>query len=220
MSGSNHGYGILMGDIVRSEAAGPVDRLHRIFNAAVDDCNDRHADVLSSRLTITLGDEFQGLTRTLNAAAVLARSLRLKLLADKVECRFAIGMEYLQTPLNPDRAWNMMGLGLSATRQKLNEKRTDTLYRFVLPDHPELERLFEALGAGLTFLERSWTPRQLQDIASTLEGRKPAEIAHARQVKPHTVYKVLRTGELDLYEMQWHALLEALTMLDRQYVLP
>ena len=57
-------YGVLMGDLVRSERAPAPEALHDAFNRAVAQENRRHADVIVSPLTITLGDEFQGLVAT------------------------------------------------------------------------------------------------------------------------------------------------------------
>ncbi|TMV59141.1 hypothetical protein FGG78_35990, partial [Thioclava sp. BHET1] len=52
---------VLMGDIVRSETSLAPDLLYARFNAAIDALNQDHAGSLASPLTITLGDEFQGL---------------------------------------------------------------------------------------------------------------------------------------------------------------
>ncbi|MFD2783785.1 SatD family protein [Novosphingobium pokkalii] len=49
-----------MGDIVNSSDAPSANGLHRTFNMAVEEANRRHAKDILSRLTITLGDEFQG----------------------------------------------------------------------------------------------------------------------------------------------------------------
>lgn len=210
-------HAVLMGDIVGSESATSVERLHDIFNDTIDRSNRARHDVLASPLTITLGDEFQGLTSTLRDAAALARDIRLELLVERFDCRFAIGVAKLETPLNADRAWNMMAPGLARTREKLNEKRTNTLYRFSFPEHPAVETLLEALGAGLTSIERRWTMQQLHDISESLRGRTPAEIARRRNVSAHSVYKVRSTGEFELYHLQWHAMIEALGVLDLQY---
>jgi hypothetical protein len=54
--------------IVGSERARSVKTVHRVFNKAIDFANERYADGIESPLTITLGDEFQGLLRTLSHA--------------------------------------------------------------------------------------------------------------------------------------------------------
>lgn len=210
-------YAVVMGDLVSSEDNASREAFHRLFNEAVDRQNRVHRDVLASPLTITLGDEFQGLVGSLERAVHVVRDVRLDLLSYGVECRFAIGATRLYTPLNRDRAWNMMVRGLSRTREKLNEKRTSTLYRFALPNEPAIESVLEALGAGLTSIERRWTEQQRRDITESLSGRRPSEIARRRNVSVHSVYKVRGSGDFDLYVVQWQAMIEALTHLDTLY---
>ena len=204
-----------MGDLVHSERSGAVAALHEVFNAAVERQNQERRDVLASPLTITLGDEFQGLATSLAAAGPMVRDMRLELLGQGIDCRFAIGIVGLKTPLNTQRAWNMMGSGLAETREKLEEKRTTTLYRFAFAEARLIECLLEALGAGLTAIERRWTPQQRQDIAATLAGASAAEIAERRKVSAHSVYKVRASGEFDLYASHWKAIDGALAQLDR-----
>lgn len=205
-----------MGDLVRSESSAAIDKLHSHFNNAVDRQNDERRAMLASPLTITLGDEFQGLMMSFLEAASAARAMRLELLGRGIECRFVIGAVSLRTPLNDTRAWNMMGPGLSAARAKLNDKRLSSLYRFSFPTDLPLERLLDAVGASLTAIERRWTETQRIDVLAALDGLSAADIAERRNVSVHTIYKVQRSGELDLYMMQWHAVHEALAEIDRK----
>lgn len=207
---------VLMGDLVASEKAGSPIALHELFNRAIAHQNrEAKADILSP-LTITLGDEFQGLVRTMTAGLPIMQKLRFELLQNGLECRFALGASKLQTPVNRKRAWNMMGVGLAATREKLNEKKTETLYRFYVPGNRASEAALEALGAGLTSIERRWTPQQLHDIAGLMSGKSVQEIARYRNVSAHSVYKVRSSGDFDLYLLQWNAIAEVLEDLDRE----
>src|SRR4051794_24660165 len=112
---------VLMGDLIESEAAADVARLHMTFNRAIHHMNERTAESLVSPLTITLGDEFQGLFKTLSGGLRTMRQLRFELLAQHVPCRFALGVARLETPVATESAWNMMGPGLAQTRAKLSE---------------------------------------------------------------------------------------------------
>lgn len=203
-----------MGDLVGSERDPDISTLHARFNAAIERQNEVFGERLASPLTITLGDEFQGLASSLTTAAEIARELRFDLMNDAIDCRFAIGLADIQTPINRQRAWNMMGPGLASTRERLNEKRSDTFYRFDMPGHPALEGLLEASGASLTAIERRWTDTQRLDIQALLRGSAPVEIARRRNVSVHTIYKVRSSGDFDLYLLHWNAILKALAELD------
>ncbi|WP_010140517.1 SatD family protein [Oceanicola sp. S124] len=209
-------HAVLMGDIVQSERALSARALHAAFNAAIDAQNAAHAGALASPLTITLGDEFQGLTRSLSSALPILRALRFGLKQDGVDCRFVLGVVQLQTAVNPERAWNMMGPGLARAREKLQLKTPVTLYRFSLPEAAGTETLLEAIGAGMTAIETGWTDRQRQDIEALLSGLTPKELAARRGVGVHSIYKVRSSGSYDAYEMQWKALESTLAALDMQ----
>jgi hypothetical protein len=207
---------VIMGDLVRSESSLPVDLLHERFNTAVDDQNVAHANALLSPMTITLGDEFQGLVRSLEQAVMIARDLRFQLLSDGIDCRFVVGLAKIKTPINSQKAWNMMGPGLSRAREKLNQKKSDQFYRFSISDSPVMELMLDALGAGLSATERDWTDQQRKDISALMSGLSPTELARQRNVSVHSIYKVRSSGNFDTYVLQWHAISEALTSLDKQ----
>lgn len=207
-------YAVVMGDLVSSERAHPPEYLYDRFNAAINQQNTAFKASLASPLTITLGDEFQGLTISLATALLVARALRFQLLSDGIECRFAIGLVEPKTPVNTDRAWNMMGPGLARTRKKLNEKRAQSLYRFAVTDDALLETALEALGAGVTMIERRWTDQQRQDITALLAGASAADIANQRNVSVHSIYKVRASGDFDTYTMQSHAIQDILAHID------
>lgn len=215
MGTTGNRHAVIMGDLVGSEASLPTDELHALFNRAVDEQSAAHAAALVSPLTITLGDEFQGLVTSLAVAALIARDLRLQLLAGRVDCRFVIGLVEIKTPLNPDKAWNMMGPGLARAREKLNQKKADHFYRFSLEEAPVTELLLDALGVGLSVIERGWTEQQRNDISALLGGLSPADLAQRRAVSVHSIYKVRASGEYDSYRTQWEAVIAALDAMDR-----
>jgi hypothetical protein len=214
-------YAILMGDLVGSEAAPSVPRVHRAFNAAVAWANERHGEHILSPLTITLGDEFQGLVDGLRNALLTAADLRFKLMRDGVGCRFVIGVAELKTRVNPDRAWNMMGPGLAAAREKLNDKQSANAHRFSFPDDPAFELLTDAVGNSLTQIEADWTETQRDYfLRSRLLGQTPTTIAKAAKVSLGAVYKVLRAAQSDYYDRQSLALRQALAIQDQRYGFP
>lgn len=210
-----HCNAILMGDLVDSEAFKNTPALHTAFNAAVGRQNAATDSGPISPLTITLGDEFQGVYRAMEHAARAARDMRFDLMDQGIDCRFVIGRVRIDTPLNPERAWNMMGPGLSDARDILNAKAAGLTYRFSLPDQPELAKLLDALGAGLSVIERSWTEIQRRDIQALLDGTSVEEVAQNRNVKIRAIYKSRKGGEYDAYARQWQAILDALAADDK-----
>jgi hypothetical protein len=211
-------YAVLMGDIVGSERAPSVPAVHRTFNKAVSNANELYADHIASPLTITLGDEFQGLLTAFVHAWDTAVALRLELLVAGIPCRFVVGVATLKTPLNRKEAWNMMGTGLSAARDKLNDKRTTSAYRFSFPDAPVEELLLDTVGDALTQVEDAWTPTQLEYYSKSRAAKRGnADVARKLGVSARSLYKVLHAGRADVHRRQLQAIRSALTQLDERY---
>jgi hypothetical protein len=211
-------YAVLMGDIVGSERAPSLQAIHRTFNKAVGNANEVEAAHIASPLTITLGDEFQGLLTAFVHAWDTAVALRLELLSAGIPCRFVVGVATLKTPLNRKEAWNMMGTGLSAARDKLNDKRTTSAYRFSFPDAPVEELLLDTVGDALTQIEDAWTPTQLEYYSKSRAAKRGnAEVARKLGVSARSLYKVLHAGRADVHKRQIQAIRTALTQLDKRH---
>jgi hypothetical protein len=207
-----------MGDLVGSERARSVKAVHDAFNKTINSANKSWAAEIESPLTITLGDEFQGLLRTLMHAWAVASELRLRLLVANISCRFVIGTTKLETPVNPKEAWNMMGSGLAEARDKLNDKRSGNAYRFSLPGETLVEPLLDAVGDSLTQVELGWTQTQLEYYSSVQDrSRTNAEVAKSLGVTPRSLYKVLHAAGADFHRRQHAVLDRALTGLDERY---
>ncbi len=205
VTAQTHKVSVLMGDIIGSEE---MERaaLHSAFNEEISHVNAAFGRDLVSPLTITLGDEFQGLVRTSAEAFTIANILRLALLQRQVPCRFVIGQAEIETPVNPTRAWNMLGSGLSAARERLNDKSQAGAYRFSLLTAPKdkqtaaLQNLLDAFGAMLSDMEDRWSEKQLATIALWIRfGGDVDQVAHLRNVTKRSVYYALEAAEWDAY---------------------
>lgn len=211
MNGSKSPIALLMGDIVKSEKNAAPDILYNQFNTVIDKVNKDDENNITSPLTITLGDEFQGFFKSLLSALTAARRLRMLLMTQNVQCRFVIGYAFLDTPLNTQNAWNMMGRGLGRAREKLEQKTQGVNYAFSLPDDPTTELLFDAIGIGVSVIERGWTKTQFEIIRDLNNGNTAKTIARDRGVSVHNIYKIRTAGEYDAYTTQWQKMSAALT---------
>lgn len=212
-------HAALMGDIAGSEASGSLVRLHKVFNEVMIEANRVSRRDLESPLTITLGDEFQGLCPTMSVGAALMRRLRLKFLSKNIECRFALGLVNVRTPVNTREAWNMMGPGLSAVRERLEQKDKRMAYRYSVPASPATATLLEGLSASLTEIERNWTDRQRElAIKTVLDSQSPLSLAEKLGVTQRVYYKIRAAAQLDLYNMIWDAIFVSMSDLDKRYL--
>jgi hypothetical protein len=214
--GQGRSLAVLMGDLVASRAARSAAALHELFDAGVDDFNRRWRGRIVSPLTITLGDEFQGLLSDTLGAFELMQAMRMHFLAQDVECRFVLAPIRLDSPLNPARAWNMMGAGFSEARERLNDKADVSAYRFSFPAEPLIEASLEAHGYTLTYVEHLWTPTQRRYLIHFLTrgGHTMAQVAAELDVSSRNLYNVLRSAHRELYMRQCDTIREVLAALD------
>lgn len=193
--------------------------LHAHFNEAIRAANHSHQQKIVSPLTITLGDEFQGLCRTLVDSLKIVQQVRWTLLKEGIECRFVVGLAALSTPVNTQTAWNMMGVGLAQAREKLEQKREANAYRFSLPNDPMVESLMDAVGLALTDIESEWTPRQREiSLASLEQPNQSAALIKSFKVKESVFYKIRRAAKYDLYQTLTGSLSQTLATLDKEFV--
>lgn len=117
---------ILMGDIVGSSDADQVT-LQQNFAKLVKKVNEDYASSLESPLTITLGDEFQGVVRSAKEAAEVVIALEEYRwdLEMEILIRYSLGLGEISTPINPQIAYGMLGPGLSEVREALAEMKEE-----------------------------------------------------------------------------------------------
>ena len=173
---------VLMGDIVKSGRATAPAAMMRGFSKLIDDCNRRFAKSILSPLTITLGDEFQGIIASRQAALEVIFWLeKSRLRAQPLfDLRYALATGEIQTPLNRETAHGMLGPALTNARAALTDK-TARRPKFALDvsDAPDTDRdLAPALTGIFTALEgftARWRPRDYPLISDIL-AETPVEI--------------------------------------------
>lgn len=111
---------ILMADIIGSRKR-QAPQLIQEFKEVVEDVNHQSRDRLLSPLTITLGDEFQGIAASLEKAAetiINVEEIRIQK-GYTFKLRYVIYYGEIETEINPDAAYEMLGEGLTMARDML-----------------------------------------------------------------------------------------------------
>ena len=98
------------------------DTLMKTFKQEVKKVNRELHDQFLSPLTITLGDEFQGVTKGLQSSIEVIFHLDQQLLKKDpmVILRYVVNYGKIETPINPNSAHEMLGAGLTHARATLN----------------------------------------------------------------------------------------------------
>jgi hypothetical protein len=150
---------IVMADIIGSRDRSP-GALMADFKGLVTAVNRRFRKRLLSPLTITLGDEFQGVAVDLEGACTLL----LELEAERVRKGLEFGLRYvihygdIGTPLNRRRAHEMLGSGLTDARAMLSAARAGKSRVRVSAGRKGEGRILEDAFLILADLVDGWDP--------------------------------------------------------------
>jgi SatD family (SatD) len=162
---------ILMADIIGSRKSKFPKALLSAFDAIVDIINLRYKRGILSPLTITLGDEFQGVLSNLKIGIDIILDIEKELLNQKQRFKLRYVMVYgkIETPINRKSAHHMIGEGLTSAREILDsEKKSGVRFNFALDDvvlSQQLQLAFEVLDG----IERKWNEKDITFISNFLE---------------------------------------------------
>lgn len=161
---------ILMADIVESSKK-ESGQLLTDFKKVVEQINDTYKKHIVSPLTITLGDEFQGIINQAESALQIIFSLEEELLKLKkpFKLRYVLVEGKIDTPLNKKSAHAMLGPGLTEARAILvSMKNSKSRFVIKLRDAAISEKITLALHV-LQGITDQWTPPQMKIAHSFLE---------------------------------------------------
>lgn len=143
--------------------------------------------------TITLGDEFQALFQ--RSDTVFQDILVIMTALHPVQCRFALGIGPITTPINSQEAIGMDGPAFHKARDILGTmKEQDELIAVSCPGSDEA--LFTGALKLLTHNIRKWQPNRLKILSLLMQQYRVAGIASELGLSEQAVYKNIRMGEL------------------------
>lgn len=158
---------ILMGDII---ASGDKNQslLMQDFKSLIKEVNDNHQKSILSPLTITLGDEFQGIIENLATSTAIILNIEETIIKNKLnfKLRYILHQGEIETPINKNIAHEMLGSGLTNARYRLNELK-NTKERFVIAIENKLQEsiLINAFKIYGHIVEK-WSVEKDYEIAS------------------------------------------------------
>ncbi|WP_293312690.1 SatD family protein [Pedobacter sp. UBA5917] len=140
-------YFILMADIVDSRKSNQ-NKLMNNFKKVINEANRENIELMLSPMTITLGDEFQGIVNSANAAVKLMFFIEEKIidLDAGFKLRFVLVEGAIDTPINKNIAYEMLGDGLTQAREELTiNKGSNNRFYFNLRNKPKSKALVSGM---------------------------------------------------------------------------
>lgn len=192
---------ILMADVVKSRDHEPVAMM-QAFHNLVKELNASFSCRLLSPVTITLGDEFQGVPDGFSTACQMI----LWLEEQRIERSLAFSLRYvlhegdIATPLNPELAWGMMGQGLTDAREMLQETKRKELPVRVSIGHPVAGQILEEAFVVYQNFISGWDPKDDYPVAAAfLKYLDYKEVAEALGKTRSQMWKRARTLNMQSY---------------------
>ena len=194
------GYYIVMADVIASRQR-DASQLMEEFKHLVAAANAVFSDGILSPLTITLGDEFQGVMATLHdAVEVLIWLEEARLKGDfGSKLRYVVHYGEIATPLNRALAHGMLGQGLTEAREELSDKRRGlSRFRFALPNQNLASQLGRLL-AVMFALTRDWKPKDAMLLFDMMRISNNEVVAAAHNKNRSQIWKRRKNLFVDEY---------------------
>ncbi len=202
MSKPGDTYYILMGDVIRSRDY-ELKELGRNLKDLVRSANEDLSDKTLSPYTVTLGDEFQGVTRSLSSGIETLFYFEELRLAKRFDFKLQYVLHFgeIETEINPETSYGMLGKGLTQARNKLAEKKRDRKrFDFSLVD-PELSlqlnRLFE-VSDGIT---GRWKKDDFTLLLDMINNENDREVGEKHGKDRSQIYRRRRTLMVNEYNL-------------------
>ncbi|MEO1693712.1 MAG: SatD family protein [Pseudomonadota bacterium] len=206
-----------MADVVGSGGR-PAAALQRELADVVGAANERHRAQILSPLTITLGDEWQGIIASLEAVVTLICFFELDRLDNQraFRLRYAHAFDTIETSINTEIAHGMLGPALTNARRALTSKaRSRPRFTFATGSD-SFDRELSDVFAVIDDLDQRWSPDDVALITMLLSEKSDAQIAEALGHNRTSVWRRRQSLLIDAYRRLWRVAQARATAFDQQ----
>lgn len=199
---------VLMADIINSRERAQAATMED-FKMLTKSANYEHAKHLLSPLTITLGDEFQGVARSLAAGVALIIALEEISIRTSTlfRLRYALVQGEIDTPLNNEIAYGMLGPGLTRAREALADMKKETSRFFVEISNPRQQEALNSTFFLYQQLVDKWRPeKDYKLVTHFLHSPDYKKVAKELDERRSQIWKRYRSLEMHQYFAVRHLL--------------
>jgi hypothetical protein len=164
---------IIMADMIGSSTIQDKN-LMKNFKKLITEINRIYANVLLSPLTITLGDEFQGVCKSLKKSTEIIVSIEEKIIdyGFNFKLRYIINYGEITTPINKSIAYEMLGKGLTDARTMITQmkKLKDERFAVYTDDGNTAEALTKTFYLFQSIVDQ-WKPQDYELVSSFIREK-------------------------------------------------
>ncbi|WP_222933169.1 SatD family protein [Fulvivirga aurantia] len=187
-----------MADIISSSAHNGQE-LMGDFKKIVKDVNSRYNKEIISPLTITLGDEFQGVVSDLMAAVQIIFALDEKLLKNDNDfnLRYIVNYGEIDTEINKKIAHEMLGEGLTKARKGLEQMKSEDRETLIMGiEDSKLTKLNLALQLYRS-IYNDWHKKDRQLVFDFLQMDDYKKLAEKYSKDPSSMWRKRRSLKIE-----------------------
>ena len=202
-------YIIFMADVIDSASKDSMSTANEL-KLLVEALNSEFVQSILSPMTITLGDEFQGVINDVESAVDLLLFSEQWLLMNKasIDLRYVVYEGAIDTPINTETAYGMLGSGLTEARKLLSKKTKDRkVAEFVLHDERKSRLLNKVTKAMLGFRDLPARYKNSEILGDLLfSDLTDKEVAEKNGKSPSEIWKFRKNW----YVESWSSAIEIL----------
>lgn len=203
-------YFILMADIIGSSRKN-AEELMPAFSKVVEEVNKKYRKQIISPLTITLGDEFQGVVSGLREGIAIIYSLDEALLTsrDTFYLRYALHYGDIATGINRNKAHGMLGDGLTAARETLEAMKKSGREVTISGLGEDVENRLNLAFFLYRSLYNDWYPKDRQTVFDFLRHKDYKKVAALHDRDNSSMWRKEKSLKID----EFHAARELINLI-------
>ncbi|MEO9870918.1 SatD family protein [Ekhidna sp.] len=188
---------ILMADIVSSHEK-DSKTLMSDFQVLVKWTNMIYGESIESPLTITLGDEFQGIVTSASKGIDIILAMEEYILEEEFDfkLRYVLNEGDVETPINKEKAYEMLGPGLTDARNMLNGMKKEN-GRFLVSINAS-EEINKMMKITQHFID-GWHPKDRSTVSGFLQGHDYKALAKIQQKDDSSLWRRRKSLAIDEY---------------------
>lgn len=158
---------ILMADIIDSSTKNSLV-LMRDFKSIVTSTNIKFAKAIKSPLTITLGDEFQGVIADLKTSLEIIIYIEEEIIHNNFnfKIRFVLQEGIIDTLINSKIAFEMLGSGLTEARERLFLLKKTSKRFYICVEDKNVSEILNSSFLIFQILTSQWRPEKDYEIVN------------------------------------------------------
>ncbi len=209
-------YPILMADMMNSRKRNS-NQLISEFKHLIAAINKKWKKQILSPLTITLGDEFQGLIDTPENAIKIIFDLEEEIIKNTydIKLRYVLNEGEIETAINNKIAYGMLGKGLTEARAKLHRlKNTKHRFQFSMNGATLKQDIINDLFIIYENYVDNWKHIEYHIVKEFIMNKSYQEVAEVLDINVSSAWRRLKSLNIEEYFISKNSILKLYQVLN------